>query len=251
MSQNKRDNIKKQLSDLKYTGRDWGREFYEEKLYSISLIDEYLGLLNIESREGRLDMKDSIVRAAMYYESIKHSHIEHYKPKGSEERKIKALIKPIENLRKQINNLYDGSLINFTPIVQSAEKIIQEDSCPEGAEKIIKSMFWTEKGGNTFQPQAILYFLDFYKQCCEEALSKGISKNCAHKGYALEMWVCNLKHSWVTYSPIPFNAGKYYEGVGYNSEAIHIMKKIMEPLDASITVQSIANKLIEENKNKR
>ncbi len=236
----------RRLSELKYQGRDWDKKFYKTEVYSGELIKTYLDELKIVDSEGRKNMEESILSAAMYYETTKRSHISNYRPKGYSERTLKATIKPIENLKKQLIKLSDSD--GFTHTLWAAGTLINEGKYPPEAIRYIEAMSWPEGDKRRFDWKGFLSFLDFYKLACEQALSDGIGKNAAHKSYPLETWIHNLRSNWESYSPILLSAGKYHEGVGYNSDAIHIMKKIMEPLDDTVAIQSIANKLTELNK---
>jgi len=241
----KRDEKTQKLSELKYHGSDWDKEFYKSNVYSETLIEEYLNDLKIIDSDSRKEMEDSILRAAMYYEMIKRSHISNYSSRGQAERKVKAVLKPTEKLMKQLIKLYDEGGVGKGSIIFAARDLISENKYPTRAHKYIDAMLRNGENSNMVDYEGFTAFLEFFKTACERALENGVGKNVAHKGAPIEAWISNLDHDWKTYSPIPLTAGKYHEDIGYNSEAVHIMKKIMDPLDETVTIQTIANKLIE------
>ena len=61
--------------------------------------------------------------------------------------------------------------------------------------------------------------------------------------YRMKKWLGSIANAWLAHSAIPLTAGHYHEGIGYNSEALHILMKIMEPLDKSVTPQAMATAL--------
>jgi len=238
-----------QLEQLKYQGRNWDKDFYKTNVYSESLINEYLDDLKIETKEGRERMENSILYAAMYYEAVKKSHIQSYAPAGEIERELRALAKPLEKLIQKLENM---NVLGKTGVIRSYREILSESEPSRGELQFANALFWGNLNGGTINPDGLINFLKNYQKATSRALEKEIGfVNAAHKSYPLETWLLNLNNCWKQYSPIPFNAGKYYKEVGgYNSEALHILKKIMEPLDNSITIQAIATKLIEANSQK-
>lgn len=243
------DEVRKKLAELKYQGDGWGEEFYKPNVYSEEFLDEILKELKIYSDDGRAEMEGSIISAAMHYETIKKSHIISYRSVGRYARNLEATLKPTENFKHHLSNIYDdGGIAGVSPILDAVRELIAEGEYPPQAARYINALYWLEGDKNKFDWKGFVSFLDFYQSACERALEKPMSKNAAHKSKPLEQWISNLAINWKNHSPIPFIAGKYHEGIGYNSDAIHIMKKIMEPLDRSVTLQAIANKLTEVNK---
>lgn len=235
-------------SHLKYQGTEFDLEFYRHNVYSEPLLNTFLNELKISDDTGRKDMAESILRAAMYYELTMRSHIRSYRSKGHYERSIKATLKPAEALKKQLGKLTDTGPMGFASILHAVEDLVSEGSYPPEAGRYINALYWREGDKNKFDWKGLQSFLEFYQSACKTALKKHVPTNAAHKGYPLETWLFNLRSNWKLCSPIPFTAGRYYERVGYNSEAIHILKKIMGPLDSSVTLQAIANKLMEMNR---
>jgi hypothetical protein len=235
---------RKDLEALKYQGREWDKEFYKKYVYSDKLLSGYLENLKIDTEEGQEKMADSILNAAMHYESAKRSHIESYASSGQIERDIRALDKPLEKLIKKLEEM---NSLGHHDILKSYRNIASTREISNRELYFSNALFCNEPSSNKINPYGFLDFLKTYRESCNRALQKDVSKNAAHKSFPLETWLLNLNHDWALYSPIPLIAGKYHEGIGYNSDAIHILKDIMSPLDSSIAIHTIANKLIEIN----
>ena len=75
--------------------------------------------------------------------------------------------------------------------------------------------------------------------------------NCQAEGLPrpLALWVAEIASVWTKYSSVPFSVGEYYEGIGYNSKALHILKELFCRVDEAITLQSIATELRYKAKN--
>ncbi len=239
------EEVRQQLAKLKYQGRDWGEDFYKPNVYSEAFLNEVLNDLRIFSELGRAEMEKSIIHAAMYYEHTKRSHLQNYRPQGFYQRKLNATLKPAQQLHKKLTELDDGGSIGVWPILDAVKELVAEGNYPRQAGRYINAMLERDGDEDRYDWRGFLSFLGFYCDVTERAMEKPVGKNAAHKSFPIETWLRNLSHAWQTHSPMPFTAGKYHQGIGYNSEAIQIMKKIMEPLDDSVTLQFIANKLTE------
>lgn len=245
------DETEKKLAKLKYQGTDWDRDFYRAHVYSTEQLDGYLRALKIESNEGRASMTDSLLGAAMYYEVAKRSHITSYSPPGHYIRNLKSTPKPTEQLKTKLEKISEDGLMAVSEMTFAAGKLIDAREYPEEARRFIDAFCQRSSDGVDWDWGGFVAFLDFYKTMCERALETATFNIAAHKTFPLQTWLQNLDHSWKQYSAVPFSAGKYHEGIGYNSDAVHILKAIMEPLDDSVSLQAIANKLIEINRQTR
>lgn len=98
-------------------------------------------------------------------------------------------------------------------------------------------------GGVMYNLGTISEFFDALINATEQSETLYNEGSPIKKNDPFPAWLSRMHRVFDKYSDLPFSQGKYYSGIGYVSETLEILYKIIAPLDPSITRQKLANKL--------
>tara|TARA_Y100001001_G_C7994311_1_gene304098 strand:- start:1000 stop:1839 length:840 start_codon:yes stop_codon:yes gene_type:complete len=93
----------------------------------------------------------------------------------------------------------------------------------------------------------LIKYLGILESLCN-VLIQELPKATINRDEPLNYWIFNIKTFWEKHSNIEFTVGHYYEGIGYNSEALQILYDLMQLIDKNVTMSSIATAMRKNRK---
>lgn len=208
-----------------------------EAAYPNLLLEEIFKDLKITDNQKKVVMKDAILNAASAFEMGKHNYLSWYKTSSE----IKSLMKDLYQSTESAANTYKKILSHITYRMHLMSHLIKEFDVNNqiGFPMVQKSGDKT----NVYE-QPALDFLDFLAKASKSAAINPKDINPATSpSYAMDRWIDEIYKGWKDCSSIPFTAGKPYARIGYNSQAIITLRKIMLPLDRVVTKEMISTAL--------
>lgn len=242
-------------------------------IYNENITEDILNCLKL-SPEHRVRMEDVILDAASGYKNFKAKYKKHYaspKQRTALLRKYKEQQEKANAVLKELMTTESNNAAAQGFMYELVYKRSEEDT-NEIDKKFIEAAFTGYEGHlhdyeGDLMPvtnleelrelidirnpsQNILSFLECITECSKRELANE-SEPLTKKDTALSFWLTELEKSWIEFSPIPFTVGHYEEGIGYNSEALHILHMIMKPLDSKLPMESIATAVRKRRVDKR
>lgn len=228
---------------------DQANDFYREEVYGEGLLEQYVDLLGIQDSDHRADMKDHIVMGAMGYERTKISFVQSREPKSWYVDNLKKTKNLAEKLQEQLYKNLGGEGLVVSALLMEMGEMMKEGEYSKFAEAPLSAMMGWDGPKFSLRWESYPQLLEFYITACDRILEDDRLLTPSNRSSALLRWLNPIHYTWKQYSDIPLTQGEYFKEVGgYNSEAIHILLKIMEPLDAGVTATAIAEQLKKMNK---
>lgn len=205
--------------------------------YPAKVLDNIFKELKISDVSKQITMKDAIFEAASAFEMGKHNYLTWYKTSGE----IKTLMGDLHKTTANGAKVYKEILSHPTYRMHLMSHLIKEFR-----ENNNTGLPFISKDGESLQVYdfAALQFLEFLSKSSKTAMQSSKDINPATSpSYAMDKWLKAIHKGWKDCSPVKFITGKPYAKIGYNSQAILTLVKIMRPLDPVVTKEMISTAL--------
>ena len=190
-----------------------------KKYYSDDFIFSILDDLSINKNKFKEVEDILLLSASHYFFGLKQADLS---PRPSDiEKKLKKFEKSCGNLIDSFNSLEDTELLNIMRAI-SKYKIVPENT----EQNLILN--------NTFKKGAFLNTIEILKYSTSLALKEKPAKQ-TKKSKAIDAWYVIVIRLFELSERIKCELPHYYKGVGYISESIDILHKIIKLLDNDIT----------------
>ncbi len=209
-------------------------------IYSEELLEEILHDLEISSHDGRRDMRVAILNAAMVYLQKKEEFETNYQAPKTAKRNLDAVIKPTELLISKLQSINNAG---YYRISQELNKICEKKENP-----FYKIFVWRDFNKLKIYSDELIEFLDDLSLACGQ-ISETELVHSTKKDMPIIGWFEQIFSVWKKHSDVYLTRGMHKEEKEYDTKAICILEKIMQPLDPTVTRGRLGNKLQEYRKN--
>lgn len=218
-----------------------------KKQYSDDFLEECLDDLKIDDAFHRATMKDVLYKAGTSYILFDNMR-KKYLPKKEIQDRYKAINKPLKQLKEKWLELWEENIFDFSILYDGAYTEFSKNVNQYQNNKLINDFVSCYNNKFFEKFSEFLEFIIFLDNA-NNALAENIRGSSIKGTHPEENWLRNVKPYWEKYSPIAFIAGAHYPApIGYNSEAVLILNKLMQQMDNTVEKKTIGNTLDRINK---
>lgn len=223
-----------------------------DKSYTEDFILGCLDDLQINDDVSRKEMGEAILNCGKQY-IIWRNISDGYRPERELKSKLKKIIRPTKKLKENLNDFLEDNPWDYSHIHNAAIKLRPHfNGKNKPTEKLLDGFVDSRDHDFRDYLTALLDFVDFFEAALMLAEKEVVPSNNIKGVKAVEDWLKKIKPFWHKYSPIEFIAGTHYpKPVGYNSDAVIILSKLMRQMDSEVEKTTIGNTLDRINKEDR
>lgn len=213
-------------------------------LYPKALLDDLAKELGIQSEEARSRFEDTVLFAAGVYKVTKNS-LRRKAPRHRETKALEKIAKKAEELNEAILEAQQTGLAYprlFACGLPKAKAAAVSSSSPE-FRQILQILIRGNIEHMSMSPRAIQEIVEFLRHAAETAAQDESSVYFTHKNFPVEQWLRLFGCSWNEFTNLTFTVGRYYSKIGYKNKTLHILEKLLKPLDAKVTCEQVASAL--------
>lgn len=197
-------------------------------IYSIGLISEIANDLGIKDPEKISDLKEILEQASLSYQKSKKNQARQY-TETKEDKELIRFSKSIEKSHRILKDLFDVSLGSSFRFIDSIRNLKTAHLKEKSAlyELIHEKEFFIDK-------KTILSLLEIISLSAKSATK---SDHIFTKQTDTEIvfnWLCEFSDFWEAFSKITISEGREYD-----SPAIRIIIKIIEPINKTVIAKDI------------
>lgn len=214
-------------------GDDLDSEKYRE-IYSKDFFDNIFKDFGLDKDDEKELLEDAILCAAMSYELSKKNYHSFYLNKTERKRNIEQLKTALDNTHDSYSRIIKDNKYSLADLMFAIQRTYKTGAFDGLDLSLISSGLRSNKECRNLRD-----FFDFLIESCDNALTHIDKTN--HRTNAtdpLYNWLSNMWRAW------PHERVTYTEGnpdYADCSKAVKIIKKILEPLDPSVTEATISH----------
>ena len=218
-------------------------------IYTSELFDTLAPYLGISSESKRDKFEKTALGAAGVYEMAKNSQSLKV-PQHKEVAAMKSVARAANKLNSNITDALKLSFLNSIRLGNGIREIKHRDindASPE-FKKILRMLSNSGDGEGSVNMGLVLEFLNFFEHAAQASADDKKIRNTASKNTAVESWLYSLQFSWAEFSDLAFSPGRFHskeggEEGGYENYTLHVLTKLMDPLDRNVKRPQIESSL--------